>query len=88
MFQKQVHVKNPTGLHARPAADFVAEASKYGSRITLTRVGEDEEYNVKSIVMLLALGLEEGEDAVLSADGADEREAVEALSSLLDSFSD
>lgn len=88
MFQRQIRVKNPTGLHARPAADFVAEASKYGSKITLTRVGEDEAYNVKSIVMLLALGLEEGEDAILSAEGTDERDAVEALAALLDGFVD
>jgi phosphocarrier protein len=81
-------VKNATGLHARPAADFVAIAAKYDSNITLKRVDDEDLYNAKSIVMLLALGLENGEDAILSAEGADERDAVEALSDLIDSFTE
>ncbi|MDR1917036.1 MAG: HPr family phosphocarrier protein [Synergistaceae bacterium] len=88
MYSKKIHVKNATGLHARPAADFVAIAAKYDSNITLKRVDDEDLYNAKSIVMLLALGLENGEDAILSAEGADERDAVEALSDLIDSFTE
>ena len=79
MYTKDVTVKNQVGLHARPASDFVGLAGRFSSKIELNRVGEEDKYNGKSIVMLLALGLEKGEDAILSAEGADEREAVEAL---------
>jgi phosphocarrier protein len=88
MYSKKISIDNPTGLHARPASDFVAVAAKYGSSITLKRVGEDEEYNAKSIVMLLALGLEQGEEAILTAEGDDEADAVEALVSLLEGFTE
>ena len=79
MYTKQISIQNRTGLHARPASDFVGLASRFSSKIELSRVGEEDKYNGKSIVMLLTLGLEKGEDAILSAEGADEREAVEAL---------
>lgn len=79
MYTKQISIRNRTGLHARPASDFVGLAGRFSSKIELNRVGEEDKYNGKSIVMLLALGLEKGEDAILSAEGADEREAVEAL---------
>ena len=86
MRSKKIEIKNPTGLHARPASDFVAAAAKYRSGVTLKRVGEDEEYNAKSIVMLLALGLGQGEEAILTAEGDDEAEAVEALARLVGGF--
>lgn len=79
MYTKQISIQNRTGLHARPASDFVGLAGRFQSKIELSRVGEEDKYNAKSIVMLLTLGLEKGEDAILSAEGADEREAVEAL---------
>jgi phosphocarrier protein len=88
LYSKTIRVKNPTGLHARPAADFVATAMKFNSNITLRRTGDDESFNAKSIVMLLALGLGKDEEAVLSAEGSDERDAVEALNSLVESFTE
>lgn len=83
MYSKQVKIVNKTGLHARPASDFVSQAAKFKSKIELQRVGEEDKFNGKSIIMLLALGLAQGEEAVLSADGEDERDAVEALASLI-----
>jgi phosphocarrier protein len=88
LYSKTIRVKNPTGLHARPAADFVAAAMKFNSNITLRRTGDDELFNAKSIVMLLALGLGKDEEAVLSAEGSDERDAVETLNSLIESFTE
>lgn len=37
MTKKQVEIVNKTGLHARPASDFVLEAKKYESKITICR---------------------------------------------------
>ena len=69
MYSKQIKVVNPTGLHARPASQLVSKANTYSSAIMLRRVDEESEYNVKSIVMLLALGLGQDEEAVLSGRG-------------------
>jgi len=85
MFSKTVTVTNATGLHARPASDFIACASKFKSKITIKRVDEDDEANAKSIVMLLSLGLGQGTEVLLTAKGEDEVEAVDTLIELIDS---
>lgn len=37
MYQKEVNIVNPTGIHARPASQFVAKAGTYSSKITIRR---------------------------------------------------
>lgn len=88
MYEREIEVKNETGLHARPASMFVNLAGTFKSRIELQRLGEEDRYNAKSIIMLLPLGLEQGERALLSAEGEDEKEAVEALAELAAGFED
>lgn len=84
MQMRTVKILNKSGLHARPASDFVRAAGKYKSRIFLRRPGtEEEEINAKSIIMLLSLALTQGEEAVLIAKGIDEEQAVEELSALI-----
>ena len=87
MYTKVTTVCNPTGLHARPATEFVTEAKKYKSRITIQNTQETEEdaVNAKSVVLLLSLGLGKGTKVKLAAEGEDEQEAVEALAALIDS---
>lgn len=63
-------------------------AKTFQSKIEIGRAGEDDAYNAKSIIMLMSLGLEQGEQAVLSAEGEDEKEAVEALAELVAGFTD
>lgn len=81
MYQKEVHIVNSTGIHARPASRVVAKAGTYSSKITIQRIGgkNESEYNAKSIVMLLALGLSQGETALITAKGEDEQKAVDEL---------
>lgn len=86
MYQKTVTVKNATGLHARPAAMFIAEAKKFESAITICREGEDKAVNAKSMVKLLTLGICQGQSVVLSAEGADEVTAVDTLAALIETF--
>lgn len=88
VYEREIEVKNETGLHARPASMFVNLAGTFKSRIELQRLGEEDRYNAKSIIMLLSLGLEQGERALLSAEGEDEKEAVEALAELAAGFED
>lgn len=83
MYSKKIKVVNPTGIHARPASQLTAKASSFRSEITLQRIGEEDAYNVKSIIMLLALGLAQGEEAILSAQGEDEVEAVDTLAEFI-----
>lgn len=85
MYARSTIVANRTGLHARPASDFIACASKFKSKITIKRVDEDDEANAKSIVMLLSLGLGQGTEVLLTAKGEDEVEAVDTLIELIDS---
>ena len=87
MYTKLTTVCNPTGLHARPATEFVTEAKKYKSKITIqnTQEPEEEAVNAKSVVLLLSLGLGRGTPVKLAAEGEDEKEAVEALAALIHS---
>ena len=87
MYSKQTTIANVTGLHARPASDFIAAANKFKSDITIRRLqGEDlEEANAKSIVHLLTLGLSQGENVEIRAEGEDEQATVDSLIALIDS---
>lgn len=85
MYSKRTVIKNKTGLHARPASEFIAMASKFQSRITIKKLSAGQDANAKSIVMLLSLGLNQGEEVELVAKGEDEVEAVDELIALIDS---
>ena len=73
---------NPLGLHARAAARFVSLASTYASRVDVT-VGA-RTVDGKSILGLLMLGACQGTPLVLSAEGRDAAEALDALADLTD----
>ncbi len=87
MYKRTTTIVNPTGLHARPASDFIATAGKFNSKITIKRLHDedDETANAKSIINLLALGLCQGEEVEICAKGDDEQAAVDALVELIDS---
>lgn len=75
-------IKNEEGLHARPASDFCKTAGKFKSKITVGKDGD--EYEAKSILMVLCLGAVKGDTIEIKAEGEDEEEAVEALVKTLD----
>ena len=76
-----VAVVNQLGIHARAAAKFVHLAARYQSQITVAR--ESREMDGKSIMGLLLLAAARGSVVTISADGADEQEAIDALSELV-----
>lgn len=87
MYKKNTTVKNPTGLHARPASEFINVAGKFDAKILIKRTEDEageEEANAKSIVNLLALGFCQGEDITITANGEDEQQAVDSLLALID----
>lgn len=85
MYVGKAVVINKTGLHARPAYEFVNMAKRFESNIMMRRLdGSDTEaINAKSIVFVLSLGICEGDKIEIVADGDDEKEAVEALVKLV-----
>jgi len=78
---QQVTVVNALGLHARAAARFVSVASRFQSQILVGR--GQQTMDGKSILGLLLLAAARGSDLRISADGADEQEALAALVALV-----
>ena len=70
-----------TGDHARPATFFIQKANEFKSGIWVEK--EDRRVNAKSLLGVLSLGIVKGTTITLIADGADEKEAVEALVELV-----
>ncbi len=84
MYEKTATIVNPTGLHARPASDFIACAKQFSSRIRIRRQGDEKSADAKSIIALLCLALKQGTVVELAATGEDEQAAVEALKALIE----
>ncbi len=83
MVQITVTIKNPTGLHARPAASFLKVVKQFPCRTTLIRGGET--INAKSMIALMSAGIECGQEVTIVCDGEQEQEALEALQVAVDS---
>lgn len=81
MKEKTVIIKLKSGLQARPAALFVQEANRFHSDIFLTKDGK--KVNAKSIMGIMSLALGTGTEVVLTAEGNDEEEALQALETFI-----
>lgn len=84
MYSKETTVINATGLHARPASEFVKAAARFKSQIRIRKVETGKEANAKSILFLLSMGLTQGTKVELIAEGADEKTAVDSLVELIE----
>lgn len=83
MTSQQVTLINASGLHARPASDFVKMAKSFTSKITVRNIDGGTAVNAKSIVMVLSQGLCKDMVVEIAADGEDEAAAVSALADLV-----
>jgi phosphocarrier protein HPr len=81
MTVQAVTVVNQLGIHARAAAKFVHLATRFEARVRVARDGR--EMDGKSIMGILLLAAARGSTITISADGADERDAVRALVALV-----
>jgi phosphocarrier protein len=79
-------IQNSIGLHARPAALFVKQATEFDAKIKVHK--DNKEADAKSIISIMALGAKKGSDIMITAEGPDDEKAVDALVKLLDSFTD
>ena len=80
--EKKVIITNKTGLHARPAAQFVKKAGKYDSKIEI--VFEEKEVNAKSIMGVMSLGVGKGNEIIVKAEGEDAEAAVKELTDFIE----
>ena len=70
MVQKSMKIQLSTGLEARPVAVLVQKASQYDSTVYIQ--AEGKKVNAKSIMGMMSLGLDMGEEVTVIADGDDE----------------
>jgi phosphocarrier protein len=87
MAERTVEVRNRSGLHARPAADFVKAATALGRDVRVTNLTRDPERSAaaRSILGILSLGVSKGHTIRLTADGDGADEALERLVALVKS---
>lgn len=81
MQQREVEIINKLGLHARASAKLTQLAAKYQCEITLARNGR--KVNAKSIMGVMMLAAGKGSRIMLETDGADETQAIDAISGLI-----
>jgi phosphocarrier protein len=78
---RQVPIVNKYGLHARPAAEFVKLANRFGSKVWVAK--DDLEVSGKSIMGVMMLAAEYGSSITIRAVGDDSDAAITALAALV-----
>lgn len=82
MLERELHVNNRLGLHARAAAKLVQLLSGFKAQATLT--GRGREVNAKSIMGVLLLAAAPGATLLLKVDGEDEEAAAASVAALFE----
>ena len=82
MVSQKVTIKNPTGLHLRPAGILCREAMNFKSLVTFLYRGNTA--NAKSVLSVLGAYIKSGDEIELVCDGEDEEEALKVLVTLIE----
>jgi phosphotransferase system HPr (HPr) family protein len=82
MLERQVIVNHFEGLHARPAADVMKLAVRFKSKIMM--VYGNRTANAKSMLSMMKLGVKQGKEVLIRADGPDAEEALTVISCFLE----
>lgn len=77
MVSQKVIIKNPTGLHLRPAGILCKEAMQFKSHVTFQY--RDNTANAKSVLSVLGACIKTGDEIELVCDGEDEEEALQSI---------
>jgi phosphocarrier protein len=85
MLEKTITITNPSGLHARPAALLVKEASNFKSTIKLVKNGK--EVDAKSLLGVMSLAAKQNDQVTVRAEGEDKEAAVNQIAALLEQLS-
>ena len=81
MLQREVEIINKLGLHARASAKLTQVAGRFEADVWLSRNGR--RVNAKSIMGVMMLAAAKGSTVVVEAEGADEAEAMAAVTELV-----
>lgn len=82
MHERRTTIGSRVGLHARPAATFARAAAQTGIPVTIA-AGDKAPVPAASMLSVMTLGVEFGQEVVLTADGPGAEEALDALAVLL-----
>ncbi|MPY79948.1 MAG: HPr family phosphocarrier protein [Actinophytocola sp.] len=82
MVKRRVTIVSEVGLHARPAAAFAKAAAAVPLAVTIRKDGKDP-VDAASVLGLMTLGAEHGDEVVLAADGAGADAALDQLAAVL-----
>ena len=83
MVSRKVVIKNPTGLHLRPAGILCKEAMKFKSLVTFQFKGNTA--NAKSVLSVLGACVKSGDEIEFVCEGEDELEALNTLVAAVES---
>ena len=83
MVSRKVMIKNPTGLHLRPAGILCKEAMKFKSLVTFQFKGNTA--NAKSVLSVLGACVKSGDEIEFVCEGEDELEALNTLVAAVES---
>ncbi len=81
-YETEVEIRNPEGLHMRPAMQFVDVANRFDAAITVRN--QDTTVDGKSIMQMTMLAATNGTKLKIQAKGQDARDAIAALQELVD----
>jgi phosphotransferase system HPr (HPr) family protein len=78
-------IRNRSGIHARPAAQFVRTAGRFRSKIRVANLSSSKPpVDAKSILSVLPLGISQGMEIEVTAEGDDAEEAIAAIREAVD----
>ncbi|MEG0377574.1 MAG: HPr family phosphocarrier protein [Eubacterium sp.] len=82
MITDKVVVQNRAGLHSKPASLFVQKANQFKSEVYIKK--SSTRVNAKSIMGVMVLAVQKGDEIEIEASGDDEKIAVEQLKELIE----
>ena len=86
MLEKNVIIKNETGLHARPAASLVQFVKKYDESIEI--ILDNKVADAKSIFNVMSLGISKGTEIKLRVDGENEEKTLGEVVNFIENLAD
>jgi len=83
VYIKTAVINNEVGLHARPATFFIQKANEFKSSIWVEK--DHRRVNAKSLLGVLSMGIVQGTEITIVAEGPDEVVAADSLAELISS---
>ena len=86
MVSQKIKIKNPTGLHLRPAGLFCKTAMQYSSKISVEKKTDYEDItaNAKSVLSILGACIKSGDEINIVCEGNDEELALAGMIGIIE----